>query len=99
MPKLTIVQFCNLVNKHSELKLHEDDDKKVRSSFEFLKEYSSDKIIYGINTGFGPMAQFKINDDNLDKLQYNLIYRPELQVVYLLHKIYLHPCLLDVVAS
>ena len=73
MPKLTIVQFCNLVNKQTDLKLNEEDAQKVSSSFEFLKEYSSDKIIYGINTGFGPMAQFKINDENLDKLQYNLI--------------------------
>src|SRR4029077_16119712 len=34
---------------------------------------SSDKVIYGINTGFGPMAQYKISDENLLQLQYNLI--------------------------
>jgi histidine ammonia-lyase len=46
---------------------------KVESSFSFLKEFASDKVIYGINTGFGPMAQFKIDDLNLNQLQYNLI--------------------------
>ena len=30
---------------------------KVNKSFSFLKSFSKDKIIYGINTGFGPMAQ------------------------------------------
>ena len=30
---------------------------EVDKSFRFLKDFSSDKIIYGINTGFGPMAQ------------------------------------------
>ena len=73
MSKLTIVQFCKLVKKEAELEFNGEEIEKVTSSFDFLKDYSSDKIIYGINTGFGPMAQFKINDDDLDKLQYNLI--------------------------
>jgi len=46
---------------------------RVKRSFSFLKEFSSDKVIYGINTGFGPMAQYRINDDDLKQLQYNLI--------------------------
>ena len=32
----------------------------VEESFQFLTEFSRDKIIYGINTGFGPMAQYLI---------------------------------------
>lgn len=46
---------------------------KILQSFAFLESFSSDKIIYGINTGFGPMAQFKIDEDKLNQLQYNLI--------------------------
>jgi histidine ammonia-lyase len=46
---------------------------KIQQSFAFLQTFSSDKIIYGINTGFGPMAQFKIDEDKLNALQYNLI--------------------------
>ena len=46
---------------------------KVKCCFEFLKGYSKDKIIYGINTGFGPMAQYRIADEKLNDLQYNII--------------------------
>ena len=45
----------------------------VRDSFQFLKEFSKNKIIYGVNTGFGPMAQYKIEDNQRAQLQYNLI--------------------------
>ncbi|MCP4976740.1 MAG: aromatic amino acid lyase, partial [Maribacter sp.] len=39
----------------------------------FLREFSENKIIYGVNTGFGPMAQYKIKDYERIQLQYNLI--------------------------
>ncbi len=45
----------------------------VQKSFDFLKEFSKNKIIYGVNTGFGPMAQYKIKDSERIQLQYNLI--------------------------
>lgn len=45
----------------------------VYRSFYFLKEFIRDKVIYGINTGFGPMAQYKIENENQIQLQYNLI--------------------------
>ena len=53
--------------------ISEVDKIKINDSFHFLEEFSKDKIIYGINTGFGPMAQYKIDDDKLNELQYNLI--------------------------
>ncbi|HEV3326231.1 MAG TPA: aromatic amino acid ammonia-lyase, partial [Puia sp.] len=46
---------------------------KVAANFRFLTEFSADKLIYGINTGFGPMAQYKVEEENLLQLQYNLI--------------------------
>jgi len=46
---------------------------KVKASFNFLQQFSDHKLIYGINTGFGPMAQYKISDENILELQYNLI--------------------------
>ena len=45
----------------------------VRKSYDFLKTFSQGKIIYGINTGFGPMAQWRIDDKDLKALQYNII--------------------------
>jgi len=46
---------------------------KVESSYNFLLDFSNDKVIYGVNTGFGPMAQYKISDNDRKSLQYNLI--------------------------
>jgi histidine ammonia-lyase len=45
----------------------------AEENFQFLKRFSADKIIYGINTGFGPMAQYRIPDSDQIALQYNLI--------------------------
>lgn len=46
---------------------------ELQANFDFLKNFSADKVIYGINTGFGPMAQFKIPYSDRLSLQYNLI--------------------------
>lgn len=46
---------------------------RIRKSFAFLETFHQDKIIYGINTGLGPMAQYKIDDIDRIKLQYNAI--------------------------
>ncbi len=46
---------------------------KVEECHTFLKDFAKDKIIYGINTGFGPMAQYKVDDSQQKALQYNLI--------------------------
>ncbi len=45
----------------------------IHKSFEFLKDYSKNKTIYGINTGLGPMAQYRVDDGKQVELQYNLI--------------------------
>ena len=47
--------------------------RKVKDSYEFLEEFSKERIIYGINTGFGPMAQYRVNDEERIQLQYNII--------------------------
>lgn len=46
---------------------------RVRESFEFLKHFSEGKVIYGINTGFGPMAPYKVPASKQKELQLNLI--------------------------
>lgn len=46
---------------------------RVAKCHAFLAEFAVDKVIYGINTGFGPMAQYRIDDDKLIELQYNII--------------------------
>ena len=53
--------------------LSQEQQKRILESFEFLSTFSREKVIYGINTGFGPMAQYVILDEELNQLQYNLI--------------------------
>jgi histidine ammonia-lyase len=73
MSRITLTDIENVaLNKHPYV-LNEDTKEKVKHSFSFLQQFASDKIIYGINTGFGPMVQFKIDEDKLNQLQYNLI--------------------------
>lgn len=61
-----------VINK-KRFEIEKENLKKVTDTYEFLKEFSKEKVIYGINTGFGPMAQFRISDEDLNSLQYNLI--------------------------
>lgn len=49
------------------------DMQRVERCYEFLKGFVTDKVIYGINTGFGPMAQWRVDDRHLVDLQYNII--------------------------
>lgn len=46
---------------------------EVEACYRFLEEFEQGKVIYGINTGFGPMAQYRIGDADLNSLQYNII--------------------------
>ncbi len=71
--KLTVNQFSDILYKHEQVSLPDSALKKVMQNFAFLQKFSAGKLIYGINTGFGPMAQYKVNEENILQLQYNLI--------------------------
>jgi histidine ammonia-lyase len=73
MRKLTLDIINQLVFKEKKIEIDNETLEKVQQSFIFLTHFSKDKIIYGINTGFGPMAQFRIEPNELNQLQYNLI--------------------------
>lgn len=70
---LTIAEFESVIFDKEKVSISDMVYQKVTESFEFLKEFSSEKIIYGVNTGFGPMAQYKIEKEQQTQLQYNLI--------------------------
>ena len=73
MTSISLAQIEQYAIDKKEFQLAEDALNNVSKSFNFLTEFSKDKIIYGINTGFGPMAQYRIDTDKLNQLQYNLI--------------------------
>ncbi len=70
---LSLNDFRKILFNNENLEISEESLVRVNKSFLFLKQFSSEKIIYGINTGFGPMAQFAISDETRTQLQYNLI--------------------------
>jgi len=47
--------------------------RRVRRSKNFLDAEAQKRIIYGVNTGFGPMASVLVGKDDLEALQYNLV--------------------------
>src|SRR6478736_6383128 len=71
--ELSISDFDKVVFGKSQVKLETKALENLNANFEFLKVFAKDKVIYGINTGFGPMAQYRIDDDKIQILQYNLI--------------------------
>ena len=71
--ELELEDFHKVIFNNDKIELDDSLIKRVEASFNFLKEFSQDKVIYGVNTGFGPMAQYKIKDDDRIQLQYNLI--------------------------
>lgn len=73
MKQLSLAQIERYAFNKSTIEVDEETLQYLSDSYQFLTDFSKDKIIYGINTGFGPMAQFRIENGELNNLQYNLI--------------------------
>ena len=62
--RLNADDFERLIYGGGYIALDDDALSRIDSNFQFLQGYASNKIIYGINTGLGPMAQYKISDED-----------------------------------
>ena len=72
---LTIAQVSALTyNQEIKVEFDEHVESNVTQSRTFLDRHLESKVIYGVNTGFGPMASQLIGKENLTELQYNLIH-------------------------
>jgi histidine ammonia-lyase len=71
--ELELINFFDVLFKNNKIELSKRIYDRVDNSYQFLKEFSKNKVIYGVNTGFGPMAQYKIENEDRIQLQYNLI--------------------------
>lgn len=71
--KLELRDFFEILFKRETITLGVHKIQQIEDSFVFLKKFAENKIIYGVNTGFGPMAQYRIQDKDRIQLQYNLI--------------------------
>ena len=70
---LTLNEVSQIVFDKIPVELADTTVSNLSANHSFLRRFSDHKLIYGINTGFGPMAQFKVSAENALQLQYNLI--------------------------
>lgn len=72
---LSLPDLLQLTKDTGKLSLSGDVWKEIRLSREFLehKIKTSEKPIYGINTGFGELCRKEISPENLNQLQINLV--------------------------
>lgn len=68
-----IHDFERILFKGEKIEIADDTLQKVKKCYDFLQDFCEGKVIYGINTGFGPMAPYRINKRHQKELQYNLI--------------------------
>ena len=73
MKYLDLEQVKRVVFWGEKLVLDPESIREVQRCYDFLESFHKDKVIYGINTGFGPMAQWRVEDTYLKDLQYNII--------------------------
>ncbi|MBN8784510.1 MAG: histidine ammonia-lyase [Sphingobacteriales bacterium SCN 48-20] len=71
--RLSLEDFSAIIFDKQSIEIDPVAADKVQASHRFLQDFSGQKLIYGINTGFGPMAQYKVSQENILQLQYNLI--------------------------
>ena len=70
---MTLNDFYKILFEGQAVDISEQALERVSDCFDFLADFAKDKLIYGINTGFGPMAQYRIDEKEQLQLQYNLI--------------------------
>lgn len=70
---LSYEDFIAITVHHKEIEITANCIEKTEAAFQFLKKYAQNHVVYGVNTGFGPMAQYFIDESKSIDLQYNLI--------------------------
>ena len=70
---MNLDKFYSVVFGNDKVEVSAEDMQTVAGSYEFLERFAANKLIYGINTGFGPMAQYRIDEASMRQLQINLI--------------------------
>lgn len=70
-----------------QFKVSNDSIVAVMRFYEFIKKFFTDKVIYGIYMGFGPMTKWCFGDILLKDLQYNIIRNLATRFVEILRNI------------
>lgn len=70
----TISDVMAILENPKKAKLNKESKEKILKSQENVKKIvASDRTVYGINTGFGPLCDVKISEEETALLQHNLI--------------------------
>lgn len=72
---LELEDFIAIVRQHQPVVLHAEARERIVQSRNYVDSIvnSNDKTVYGINTGFGKFASVRIDADQLQELQRNLL--------------------------
>lgn len=71
---ITLKDVYEVSMRGRKVALSEGSKKDIQKSFNYLqKEISKGHAIYGVNTGFGVLSNVKINKNQIEELQYNLL--------------------------
>lgn len=72
---IDITTINTIIEENQKLALSEEARLNVQKSYDYLnkKMKNNDTPIYGINTGFGSLCNVEISQENLSKLQENLV--------------------------
>ncbi|KAH9511992.1 hypothetical protein DERF_010410 [Dermatophagoides farinae] len=72
--QLSTDDLLNLGRGHYKIKLATESQQKIKACRDMLERIlRENKVVYGVNTGFGKFATTLISGENLIDLQYNLI--------------------------
>jgi len=71
---LTLSDVENVAYQNVKVELTSEAQERITKSRAFVDDLvSSNKTVYGLNTGFGKFANLQINRDDIERLQMNLI--------------------------
>ncbi len=72
---LSLEKIGGILHKGMPIRLSEHSRKLVRSCREYLEQKlrKSDALYYGINTGFGSLCDIQISENDIERLQLNLV--------------------------
>src|SRR5215213_3512241 len=72
--QLTVAKVLAISDKTIEAKLVHDAVEKINTSKEYVEEIvANGETVYGINTGFGALADKKISEEDTRQLQYKIL--------------------------
>jgi histidine ammonia-lyase len=68
-------QIQAVINGQAEVTLSDSSRSKIRACRKYLDEtvQKGDRLIYGVNTGFGSLCDVAVSKDEIEQLQYNLL--------------------------